>query len=71
MFGAFATDVTHIITVWFVDVLPGGYWFPLVGSLIKGLCGSECFTQPLICKLSCSNVIFTFAHRYVDCIGNE
>ena len=43
MFGLFATDATHIITAWFVDVLPGGYWFPLVGSLIEGLCGSECF----------------------------
>jgi MFS family permease len=42
LFGLFVTEFTHVITAWFVDVLPGGYWFPLVGFLIEGLFGSEC-----------------------------
>lgn len=45
IFGLFVTDVTHVITAWFVDVLPLGYWFPLVGYLIEGVCGSEFFAQ--------------------------
>ncbi|KAG8217854.1 hypothetical protein J3R82DRAFT_6020 [Butyriboletus roseoflavus] len=45
IFGFFVTDVTHVITAWFVDVLPFGYWFPLVGYLIEGVCGSEYFAQ--------------------------
>ncbi|KIK98704.1 hypothetical protein PAXRUDRAFT_9354 [Paxillus rubicundulus Ve08.2h10] len=40
MFGLLVTDITYIITAFFVDVLPGGYWFLLVGFLIEGLCGS-------------------------------
>ncbi|KAF8843573.1 MFS general substrate transporter [Paxillus ammoniavirescens] len=40
MFGLLVTDITYIITAFFVDVLPGGYWFLLVGFFIEGLCGS-------------------------------
>ncbi|KAF9246164.1 major facilitator superfamily domain-containing protein [Melanogaster broomeanus] len=40
MFGLLVTDITFIITAYFVDVLPGGYWFLLVGFVIEGLCGS-------------------------------
>ncbi|KAH0827047.1 major facilitator superfamily domain-containing protein [Lanmaoa asiatica] len=40
IFGLLTNDVIHVITAWFVDVLPGGYWFPLVGQSIEGLCGS-------------------------------
>ncbi|KAG6376479.1 hypothetical protein JVT61DRAFT_2472 [Boletus reticuloceps] len=38
--GLVVNEFTHVITAWFVDALPGGYWFPLVGFLIEGLCGS-------------------------------
>ncbi|KAF8136749.1 MFS general substrate transporter [Boletus edulis] len=38
--GLVVTEFTHVITAWFMDALPGGYWFPLVGFLIEGLCGS-------------------------------
>ncbi|KIJ16785.1 hypothetical protein PAXINDRAFT_74219 [Paxillus involutus ATCC 200175] len=40
MFGLLVADITYIITAFFVDVLPGGYWFLLVGFIIEGLCGS-------------------------------
>ncbi|KAF9218282.1 MFS general substrate transporter [Gyrodon lividus] len=40
MFGLLVTDITYIITAYFVDVLPGGYWFLIVGFFIEGLCGS-------------------------------
>ncbi|KAF8557288.1 hypothetical protein OG21DRAFT_346775 [Imleria badia] len=39
VFGLFVTAFTHVITAWFVNVLPGGYWFPRFGFLIEGLCG--------------------------------
>lgn len=41
VFGLFVTEFTHVLTAWFVDILPGGYWFPLLGYLIEGFCGSE------------------------------
>ncbi|KAH7889409.1 major facilitator superfamily domain-containing protein [Phlebopus sp. FC_14] len=39
MIGLFITDITFIVTAFFVDVLPGGYWFLLVGFALEGLCG--------------------------------
>jgi hypothetical protein len=41
MFGLLVTEITCIITAYFVDILPGGYWFLLVGFVIEGICGSE------------------------------
>ncbi|KAG9318823.1 major facilitator superfamily domain-containing protein [Chiua virens] len=38
--GLLMTDLAHVITVWYVDVLPGGYWFPMAGSFLDGLFGS-------------------------------
>lgn len=61
--GFFVAEFTHIITAWFVDVLPGGYWFPWVGFLIEGLCGGECFSY--IRGLSPPSVTFISTHRYI------
>ncbi|KAL4072834.1 major facilitator superfamily domain-containing protein [Scleroderma yunnanense] len=38
--GLFLTELVFIITANFVDYLPGGYWFLLVGFVIEGLLGS-------------------------------
>ncbi|PCH37836.1 MFS general substrate transporter [Wolfiporia cocos MD-104 SS10] len=38
-FGLLATDFTFIITAKFSDVLPGGYWFLVIGPIVDGLFG--------------------------------
>ncbi|KAH7912214.1 MFS general substrate transporter [Hygrophoropsis aurantiaca] len=37
--GLLATDVVVIVTAFYVDSLPGGYWFLLVGMVLDGLFG--------------------------------
>ncbi|KAG6328398.1 hypothetical protein ID866_10691, partial [Astraeus odoratus] len=37
--GSLSIDLTFIVTMNFVDYLPGGYWFLLVGFIIEGLIG--------------------------------
>ncbi|KAG9318828.1 major facilitator superfamily domain-containing protein [Chiua virens] len=38
--GVLMAILVQILTAWYVDILPGGYWFMLLGCVLDGLCGS-------------------------------
>lgn len=41
MLGLLINDLTFIVTAFFLDHLPGGYWFLMVGFILEGLLGGE------------------------------
>ncbi|KAI6164539.1 major facilitator superfamily domain-containing protein [Pisolithus thermaeus] len=68
MVGIILVDLTFIITANFVDYLPGGYWFLLVGFVMDGLLGSTPTAVAVnhayladTCEPSARSRIFAFA----------
>lgn len=48
MVGLVVNDLTFIITAFFSDHLPGGYWFLIVGFILEGLLGGKSCNSVLI-----------------------
>ena len=41
MLGLLVNDLTFIVTAFFLDHLPGGYWFLIIGFALEGMLGGK------------------------------
>jgi len=41
MLGLLINDLTFIVTAFFLDYLPGGYWFLIFGFALEGVLGGK------------------------------
>lgn len=41
MLGSLFTDVNLVLVAHFSEILPGGYWFLILGPIIEGLVAGE------------------------------
>jgi hypothetical protein len=41
MLGLLVNDLTFIVTAFFLDHLPGGYWFLICGFALEGMLGGK------------------------------
>lgn len=41
MLGLLSSDLIFIVTVFFVERLPGGYWFLILGFALDGMAGGK------------------------------